>query len=153
MLLATLFTAFALENTVLPFSELRYSKGGRPDLAEQERKLATYILQNKKGKEMNYTCYTDKSQGVKDFGDPEIQYQSCTALVHIEKESYLVRILNQNENRKDEHRLETGFADYFFLSKDGKMLGEDEFLDGNLESGDYNTFHLAIEKLIAFYEK
>lgn len=152
ILFATLFTAFAQENTILPFSELRYSREGRSDLAEQERRLAIYILQNKKKESVSYNCYTDKSMGTKDFGDSDIQYQSCTAFIHIEKERYLVRIVNQNESRKNEYRLEPGFADYFIITRDGKLLGEDEFLDGNLEHGDYTAFPIALEKLLAFYE-
>ncbi len=145
--------AYAQENTVLPFSPLNYSRVARPELAEQERKLATYILQNKKRENISYSCYTDKSMGTKDFVDPDIQYQSCTATIHKGKEIYTVRIVNQNEARKDEQRLEPSFADYFFIVKDGKMLGEDEFLDGNLEHGEYTTFSQTLETLVQIYER
>ena len=91
--------------------------------------------------------------GTKDFANPDIQYQSCTATIQNGKESYLVRIVNQNEARKDEQRLQPGSGDFLVIIKDEKMLGEDEFLDGFLESGSYETFPQALETILQIYER
>lgn len=142
---------------ILPFSAINTSRLERPELAEQERELARFILKRTPRRNVSYRCYTDLSEGIKDFRNPRIQYQACKATILLEQEKYIVTIVNQNKNRKDEERNQAGYADFFSLVREQEknpiLIGEDEFLDGKLESGDVNGFSTSIEKILQIYRE